>query len=370
MVAYRTPGGPPPSSAAAPPPPVSVCRRCGVVAPAEGSACAVCKRPLGETRAEVPAPSPDTFWVAVRCGFTCNQCRFLAPLDALDADGAVDCAHCGLHQRFDVGSWAPALDFAHAVGDLAGPLPEGRNPHPVWWIGSENPHADVGVSRTFDRVESGVLAVEAAPGHPVCRKCHVPLGVSVGEPGVAHTRCPQCGAAAAYALPDAVRRLSGAIVAVVADDHRTDAKRAQATATQAGVVALSCPSCGGPLGVPDGGGIAACSFCGVACIVPLRVRNRARNEKPEPDVWWILFQGASTERRRLEAPTDGDAGGGVQAALKLFKPGAGAAAIGDAPGVYDAPEVTGIHWPQVALTAALGTAAAAIGMLIYEILLR
>jgi hypothetical protein len=49
--------------------------------------------------------------VAVRAGFTCNSCRFLAPLDSLDADGAVECAHCGLRQRFDNDNWAiePAI---------------------------------------------------------------------------------------------------------------------------------------------------------------------------------------------------------------------------------------------------------------------
>jgi hypothetical protein len=60
----------------------------------------------------------------------------------------------------------------------------------------------------------------------------------------------------------------------------------------------------------------------------------------------------------------------VKAGVKLFKLGHDGTPIGDAPGVYAAPEVPGIYWPQVALTAALGTAAAAIGLLIYEVLLR
>ena len=114
----------------------------------------------------------EALWVAVRCSFVCNQCRFPAPLDALDADGAVDCGSCGLHQRFEVEAWREALDFAHAVGDLAGPAPEGRHPHPTLWIGSENPHARVGDTQTFDRrsgISANGLAIEVAPGHPVCR---------------------------------------------------------------------------------------------------------------------------------------------------------------------------------------------------------
>ncbi|MFT3775709.1 MAG: hypothetical protein QM820_60960 [Minicystis sp.] len=367
MVAYRMPGAPPPSLVPAPPA-VWICRRCGVVAPSEGSACAVCKQTLAETRAQVPAQSLDTFWVAVRCAFTCNSCKFLAPLDNLDADGAVECAHCGLRQRFDVPSWTAALDFAHAVGDLAGPQPEGRNPHPTLWIGSENPYAEAGKTHAFERTESGVLAIDAAPGHPVCRRCHVPVAVTVTAPGAAETRCPTCGDTARYAIADDARKLSGALVAVIADEHRNDRLRAQAVATQAGVMALKCPSCGAPLGLPDSGGVATCTFCKAACIVPARVRTRARNETPEPDVWWILFQGASAKRRDLEAPSEPAAG--APNAIKKLIAGRAYTPIGDAPGVYDAPEVPGIYWPQVGVTALVGTVAAALGIAIYEVLIR
>ncbi|APR81719.1 Hypothetical protein A7982_07068 [Minicystis rosea] len=369
MVAYRMPGAPPPSEAAAPPS-ISICRCCGVVAPVQGTTCSVCKKPLGETRAVVPAPSQDTFWVAMRCAFTCNSCKFLAPLDGLDADGAVECAHCGLRQRFDVSSWPAALGFAHAVGDLAGPLPEGRNPHPWLWIGSENPYVAVGDSATFERVESGALSIDAAPGHPVCRRCHVPVAVHVTGPGAAETRCPTCGDTARYAITDDARKVAESVVAVIADEHRNDRLRAHAVATQAGVMALKCPSCGAPLGVPDSGGIATCTFCKAACIVPARVRTRARNETPEPDVWWILFQGASAKRRELEAPVDNAPAGIAPFNFKKLMGARPDAPIGDAPGVYDAPEVPGIYWPQVALTALVGTVAAGLGVLIYELALR
>ena len=364
MLAYRTPGADRSGTETAEP--ISICRRCGVVAPLRGTACAVCTRPLAETRTEIAAPSADTFWVAVRCAFTCNSCKFLAPLDGLDADGAVECAHCGLRQRFEVTSWVDALDFAHAVGDLAGPSPEGRNPHPALWIGSENPHAAVGDTRTFDRTESGVLALDAAPGQPVCRACTVPLSVSVTGPGAATARCPRCGDHASFALPDAARTLHAALVAVVADEHRTDRPRARSTKTEAGVVALSCPGCGAPLGASGSGERAqTCAFCKAVCFVPTRSLLRARNETPAPDLWWILFRGASKKRRELEAPTDG-AGASVKAAINMLKPGANVAPIGVEPGVYDAPEVPGIHWPQVGLTVLLGSAAVAIGVALYE----
>lgn len=365
MVAYRSPGGPPPSMTGAPP--TRVCKHCGVVAPTQGTACAVCKKALAEVCVEVPAQSQDTYWVAVRCGFTCNSCKFLAPLDALDADGAVDCAHCGLRQRFEVDSWRGALAFAHAVGDLAGPRLEGRTPHPTLWIGSENPYVGVGTKVTFERMESGALAIDASPGHPICRACRVPVSVALTGAGAVSTRCPQCAATATYATEDAARNLHDKLVAVIADEHRNDRLRAQATATQAGVMALKCPACGAPLGVPDSGGIATCTFCKAACIVPARIRTRARNETPEPDVWWMLFQGPSSKRAELEAPTADDAAPTVAAALNFFKPGAKKVPIGDAPGVYDAPEVGGIYWPQVGLTVALGSVAVIVGMVLYEL---
>jgi hypothetical protein len=95
---------------------------------------------------------------------------------------------------------------------------------------------------------------------------------------------------------------------------------------------------------------------------------RARNQTPAPDVWWILLRGPSQKRRELEAPTEPDVASTAKAAMNLFKPGRATDPIGEAPGVYDAPEVPGIYWPQVALTAALGSAAVVVGTILYEIL--
>jgi hypothetical protein len=369
MAVYRDAAGVP---SAAPPaaPAVSVCRRCGVVAPAQGRTCAVCAGALAETRVEVPALPQESLWVAVRCAFVCNQCKFLAPLDALDADGAVDCACCGLHQRFDVEAWREVLAFAHAVGDLAGPSPEGRHPHPTLWIGSENPHAHVGDTETFDRrgvVCSNEVSVDAAPGHPVCRACHVPLAMQIRGPGAVATQCPRCADRAEYTVADAARRLCGSLLGAVAHEHRTDRPRARAAPTKEGVIALACPACGAPLSVTGTGRLQTCSFCKASCIVPARNASQRGGDAPAPEVWWLLFQGASQKRRELEAPTEEDTSA-VKAAINLLKPGGDSAPVGDAPGVYSAPEVRGIYWPQVGLTVLLGSVAVAIGFGIFEAL--
>ena len=369
VIAYREPGTVEATAREAVPA-VVICGRCGVVAPEKASRCAVCEHPLAETRAQLLSPSEDTFWVAVRCAFRCNSCQFLAPLDGLDASDAVSCAHCGLRQHFELASWLAALDAAHAVGDLAGPHPEGRSPHAAIWVGSDNPYASIGDTETFTRAESGVLSAEASPGHPVCRSCHVALVVTVNEPGAAHTRCPRCAATATYTLPSEARRLHSSLVALVSDEQRTDCPRARTTESEGGVIALHCPGCGAPLDVASGARIAACPFCKATCLIPTRVHQEARTTTPKPAVWWLLFQGASSARRMLEAPVAAPLTTNGTTLKKLALRPAETAPIGDAPGVYAAPEIGGLYLPQLALTAAVGTGAALVGLAIYEFLIR
>lgn len=347
------------------PPSVTICRSCGIVAPEQGTACEGCKRPLPEVRVQVAPPAADLTWVAVKCGFTCNQCKFLAPLDGLDADGAVDCAHCGLRQRFDVAAWKTALEFAHAVGDLAGPAPEGKYPHPSVWVGDENDYAKVGLTHTFVVPTGAELSVDirVSPGHPVCKKCRVPLSTSVLGVGALATRCPTCSDEARYALADGARNLYDRLVGAVADEHRADRPRAQATATQAGVLAVKCPGCGAPLQLQGTDKVQTCSYCKATCFVAGKQMARFNHQTPEPEVWWLLFRGVSTEREKLLAavPEEKAAGGNV---IAILKPGAKTDTIGDKPGVYEAPEKPGTDWPQVALTLVLGTLALVMGYLI------
>lgn len=341
----------------------SVCRRCGVVAPTHGASCEVCRQPLQSVRVAAPAQPVDQCWVAVRCGFTCNSCRFLAPLDALDADGAVECAHCGLRQRFDVDLWAQALRFAHSVGDLSGPAREGRNPHPTLWIGSENPHAPTGDTRTFEHENFGTLSVDASPGHPICERCLEPLAVTCNGRGSAQTSCGRCGDRATHRVSDAALAQYEGLAAAVSDEHRSDRPAATLTATAAGVVSLSCPSCGAPLDVSGAGGVQTCRYCHVTCIVPHKSLSRALRKTPEPTLFWLLFQGLSPERSELlHSPRKDDDGAGKKA-LKLLKLGR-TKGIGNPPGVYEAPEKTGVNWAQLLLTLVLGAIALLLGFVV------
>jgi DNA-directed RNA polymerase subunit RPC12/RpoP len=317
-------------------------------------------------RAAAPAQPVDHAWVAVRAAFTCNSCRFLAPLDQLDADGAVECAHCGLRQRFEIELWRQGLEFAHGVGDLAGPELEGRNPHPVLWIGSENPHVPTGTTRTFEHATFGALALDVAPGHPVCGRCREPVQLSVPRPGAVQTLCPRCGDRATHAISDAAVALCPSLVAAVSEEHRSDRPRARATATQAGVVALNCPSCGAPLELGEAGTVHTCRYCRASCVVPHQSVARALRKTPEPAVWWLFFQGLSEERKALLGAGDQDKaapGEGAKHALRLLKLGK-PQPIGDAPGVYEAPEQKGRNYLQLVVTLGLGGLALAIGFVL------
>ena len=237
------------------------------------------------------------------------------------------------------------------------------------WV--ENPYAAVGNTVTLMRLEgigSNGLAVDAAPGHPVCPACHVPLATSVTGTGAVATQCPRCGDRATYALASIAQQLSPSLVAAIAHEHRTDRPRARTEMTQAGVIALTCPSCGAPLSLGAGGRLQTCTFCHASCIVPARSFSQPGQETPAPEVWWLLFKGASAKRRELEAPTAGT-GTTLTTAVNWLLPARGdAAPIGEAPGVYVAPSVTGIDWPQVALTVVMGSAGVALGFVVYALL--
>lgn len=341
----------------------SVCRRCGVIAPVTGTHCEVCRQPLASVRVNAPAQPVDQCWVAVRCGFTCNSCRFLAPLDGLDADGAVECAHCGLRQRFDVELWGQALAFAHSVGDLSGPSREGRNPHPTIWIGSENPHAATGASRTFEHENFGTLSVDASPGHPICDRCLEPLAVTCPGRGVAQASCARCGDRAEHRVSDAALAEYSGLAAVISDEQRSDRPAAALTANATGVISLNCPSCGAPLDVAGTGTVQTCRYCHVTCIVPHKSLSRALRKTPEPTLFWLLFQGLSSQRSELlRSPEKGHDGAGKKA-LALLKLGR-AKEIGDPPGVYEAPEKTGMNFGQMFLTILLAAVALFLGFVV------
>jgi LSD1 subclass zinc finger protein len=332
---------------------VEICGGCGAGAAARRTACGVCSVAFPTPRLRAPA-SGVRYWVAVRGGFTCRSCGFLAPLDHLPVDGAVECASCGLRQAFQTGALAPALAHAHAVGDLAGPSSEGRTPHPRLYIGADNPFKSVAVDRAFDDFSTSIdgrpVRLEAGPGHPICKTCHVPLETNAAG-GVVATRCPRCNEEARFALPEGIAELAPGLVGVVAADH-SDKPRAKQVVGAGGVVALACPACGAPLAGTGGERSIACAFCKAVALIPARAAAQTSEGSPKPSLWWLLFEGASDKRVELETPVvvpppdEGAAGAMLSQLQKLksrFRPG-------EVKAIETAPEAPGVGVAQLAVS--------------------
>jgi hypothetical protein len=246
-------------------------------------------------------------------------------MDHLELDGNVTCRSCGIDQAFMVQGWTEILEGLHGLADLSG-SPDGRNPHPRLAIGAVNPHREIGKqSATVDwknelEGEDGVkqvLRVEAAPGHTVCPAGHGPMRVRAG--GDVHVSCETCGIQQQYS------RLSSSpydrLTVVLADHNRLDAKAAR-PGTRDGLDGFSCPGCGAPLPVEEGRALVTCSFCHLTSKVPTG-KGRIASTVP-PALWWMLFEGPSPLRRRLERSPVGSARSLEEAPLRTGRDPLGA----------------------------------------------
>jgi hypothetical protein len=346
-------------------PKMPICPGCGVIAPAQKGACPVCGEAFAHPRVAVHQAKSQV-WVALRCSFQCRSCQFLSPLDELDIDGSVECAQCGQAQRFDVEAWRGALAFAHGVGDLAFPQPEGRNPHPGIWIGADNPHLAVGSTEVFDELrQSSVLVedamtihrslfVEAAPGHPVCAGCREPLQLRLEQEGVA-SRCPKCQGEGRFTLPAGADRYCASLAGVVAEAHRTDQRRARMETTADGPISLKCPDCSGPLPATRDR-VVTCGHCGVASLIPVQARVRDAGSVLAPDVWWVAFVGVSERRAEVEVPALAEKPDPKTKADKIK------AELTD---LELADEQPGPFWPQRLLDLALPAAALVVAIILW-----
>lgn len=328
--------------------PSPFCRACGVVAPARCDGCESCGGALASTRA-FTAPS-DVYWAAVRASFTCRSCGFPSPLDGVVLSGGAECAQCGSYQQLDRDVWGKALAFAHAVADLGGPHPEGRLPSADVWIGDANPHAKIGMTETFARSSEGEFRLEASPGQPVCRRCHVPREVRF-EPGGVSTVCTSCGASARYAMPAELQRIAPGARGVVADEQRADRPDVRVAQGDAGLVTLSCPNCGAAVR-PSNAQTVECGYCHTLAFVPARARARGPGQLASPVVFWLAFQGPSSARAELEQAKPPP----EKKTTTFFARG-----LSPLPGIELAAARPGLDAKQLALTAGLTLGALAVG---------
>lgn len=288
-----------------------------MIAPRDGDNCSVCDGSL-DHRLDDPDGGSDRHWVALRCHFQCRSCGHLSPLNGLDVDGSVLCQHCGLDQVFDVDSWQEGIAHAHAVGDLAGPGPEGRFPHPMIAIADANPFRRIGLDRTSAELSQGgmiisggvtvtrSLQVDASPGRPLCHRCQVVLDSQVDGQQLT-TSCPSCHNQAHYELPRRAAGTHEGLLGVLSKDQRGD--HLQVVFKQdasGGAILLGCPSCGANLTAAQEGRIVTCQFCQAVVRIPDKLLMRALQRPPVTEIWWLLFEGPSPRRRQLELGVEDD----------------------------------------------------------------
>lgn len=344
-------------------PPVQICGPCGFGAPARAARCPSCESDLASHRRQAPQTG-SLVWCAVRATFQCRACAFHSPLDGIELDQGIHCAQCGAFQKFDVGGWEPLLAQMHAVADLAGPTPEGRFPSPRIWIGDINPYKSLGIDGDFASAGGGegggggaLPEVQIARGHPTCAACEQPLDVAI-RAGGCETRCRGCGVTATYDVPSAAARQAPALRGIVASEQRTDQKCVKLTQQAGGgTVALSCPGCGAPLREVRLGSV-RCNHCNTQAFVPARARPREDGTLLTATPFFLVFQGPSAERARLETPRVAEEG----AALALGKAkGIFVRGLSPLKGVELPEKKQGVDFRQLATTLGLAGVALAIG---------
>jgi hypothetical protein len=284
---------------------VKVCQQCGARS-LPGSPCGVCGE---DARISAPAPTERRAFVGVRCRFQCRSCGRLSPINHLHLTRSILCMCCGQEQVFDPTLWREGLDLVHAVADLSGPEPEGRQQHPRIAIDAINPLRDLGASRIIAEHttnETGLvggiqqhrsLLLEAFPGHPLCPDCRRPLEAQAGA-GLT-TRCSGCGHTDRWLSPDP-RLLSmtrpDALLGVLSEVERAD--RPEVRVTPGATQGITCSGCGAPLSLTGGETIITCRFCTLVSRVPERLRA-GRGGEPTVSVWWLALRGPSPLRDAL-----------------------------------------------------------------------
>jgi hypothetical protein len=270
---------------------IRVCARCGRCVPAKQQRCDAC--PGAPAPVVVPPRADGAYWVRVSCEYRCAGCTSRVRFGSFAADGRSECGLCRHLQDQALLFWRTVLKHAHAVGDLAGPAPEGRLPQAGTAIGPRNPYRFIGLDlaeledervRVEDDTASDLIA---GPGHPMCLGCSAPIGAAWNG---GDTACA-CGVTVHGARPAKAMPVDRGLVAIL--------QRAPAALAKGGAVALRCPTCSGPLTVAEGATQATCKYCQGTSVL---TRPAARVQPAFVErVCWMLFTGPSRKRADLQS---------------------------------------------------------------------
>lgn len=277
----------------------SVCRACGVLVPTKAQTCEQCG--AGIDSPLVVEEETQWFWTAVEYTFRCPACHDLSPVDTLDEKQPVACANCGASRTFAVSEWKATLDFAHAVGDLAGPDPGGRFPSRKPSVKDRNSFKSLGLTKTFQQLcPDRKLAIKATAGHPLCDQCHQPLVAAKHAPGTLTVSCSKCAKQTQYHWPTSLHGDHPGLDGVLARAHETGGTDAVVNQDASGALTLHCPDCEAALDVGGRAGVVHCPYCHAAVRVPAQTLRKMGLLDLKPELWWLLWKGPSAQREAWE----------------------------------------------------------------------
>jgi hypothetical protein len=286
---------------------VRLCPQCGVVAPQRSQRCLICELPLGANTLARPEAPAGRVWASLWCWFRCPTCSVDVPVDDFATD-ALTCPSCG--GSHGLRGLRRAFDHAHAVGDLAGPDPEGRFPDPRVSVAADNPFKAFGVLQsvsedrhdelvTEDGVRRVAVSVRVAPGHPLCDECNNPLTVTA-EGGTLAAHCSGCALRFRSRVPAVALTNLGSVSGVISTAHREERPVAAVERDDDDAPPrFRCPDCTTALGDPAGRRTLTCEMCRLVSVVPpTHWRVRAGDAIPLQRAW-VLFDGPSRMREEL-----------------------------------------------------------------------
>ncbi len=283
-----------------------ICSACGAIRAQDEAACPVCSTDYRAAAVNVPLPPEEYFWVRVEYEFVCRGCAFPVAVNHLETSGSVLCGNCGSNQRFPDKETKWLVDFAHDAAALMGQTaPRNGFFAKSTSIGRRRPrrlgHSASSLTCSVHGLGTALTrTASAGPGSPVCTACRSPLAAR-WEGKTVRTTCPDCGASAAYALPEGAERFPK-LIGIIAAELRADAAPVEeAGSSRGGAVSITCPHCKAPLDPEGLGELVTCEYCGTLSRIPAVMHKRHRGEPESKRAWWLAFKGPHPVQRAWEA---------------------------------------------------------------------
>jgi len=240
--------------------------------------------------------------------FICRSCGDKVALNHFSLDGYL-CGSCGILQKFGMREWSQIVRHAHDTADITGFFRPSADDVRFWEVFSAYDSDVAMMFKSIGRDKScltkgneefgGIeFEMDVSPGHPLCASCSKPVKLEIKAERL-HCTCLSCGYAAIYrAFPEAGNYRN--CVAAICEDDRSDVSTAKTEPSSGGgAIAITCPNCAGALDVRALGDTVTCPFCKTMCHVPAQVFTRAMGKAIPPRPWWMVFEGESRRRIRI-----------------------------------------------------------------------